>query len=144
MKNKKMDYFKLTIYTDGGARGNPGPAGLGVVMYAGGEIVKRHSRYLGKATNNQAEYRAVIDALEHAREMGAKEIDLVMDSELVVKQLNREYRVKDKDLGQLFVQVWNLTLGFSKFTVRHVRREQNKEADKMVNEAIDRGIRAER
>ena len=136
-------YQKLTIYTDGGARGNPGPAGLGVAMYADGKIVKRHSRYLGKATNNQAEYRAVIDALEHAREMGAKEIDLVMDSELVVKQLNREYRVKDKDLAQLFVQVWNLTLGFSKFTVRHVRREQNKEADKLVNEAIDRGIRAE-
>jgi ribonuclease HI len=110
-------------------------------MYADGEIVKRHSRYLGKATNNQAEYRGVIDALEHAREMGAKEIDLVMDSELVVKQLNREYRVKDKDLAQLFVQVWNLTLGFSRFTVRHVRREQNKEADKLVNEAIDRGIR---
>jgi len=137
-------YQKLTIYTDGGARGNPGPAGLGVVMYADGKIVKRHSRYLGKATNNQAEYRAVIDALEHAREMGAKEIELVMDSELVVKQLNREYRVKDKDLAQLFVQVWNLTLGFSKFTVRHVRREQNKEADKLVNEAIDRGIRVER
>ena len=136
-----MDYRKLTIYTDGGARGNPGPAGLGVVMYADGKIIKRHSRYLGKTTNNQAEYRAVIDALQHAQEMGAKEIDLVMDSELIVKQLNREYRVKDKELGQLFVQVWNLTLGFSKFTVRHVRREHNKEADKMVNEAIDRGIR---
>ena len=113
-------------------------------MYADGEIVKRHSRYLGEATNNQAEYRGVIDALEHAREMGAKEIDLVMDSELVVKQLNREYRVKDKELAQLFVRVWNLSLGFSRFTARHVPREQNKEADKLVNEAIDRGIRAGR
>jgi ribonuclease HI len=132
-----MTYNKLQIFTDGGARGNPGPAGIGVVIWSGNELVGRHKKYIGEATNNQAEYKAVILALEEAKKIGAEELEFFLDSELVVKQLNREYKVKDKDLAPLFVQVWNLSLGFKKTTFQHVPREKNKEADKLVNEAID-------
>jgi len=132
-----MTYDKLQIFTDGGARGNPGPAGIGVVIWSGNELVGRHKSYIGEATNNQAEYKAVILALEEVKKLDAEELEFFLDSELVVKQLNREYKVKDKDLAPLFVQVWNLSLGFKKTTFRHVPREKNKEADKLVNEAID-------
>lgn len=134
-----MKYPKLQIFTDGGARGNPGPAGIGVVIWSGNELVGRHKKYIGEATNNQAEYRAVILALEEAGKLGAAELEFFLDSELVVKQINREYKVKDKDLASLFVQVWNLSLGFKKVIFKHVPREKNKEADKLVNEAIDLG-----
>lgn len=134
-----MSYRKLQIFTDGGARGNPGPAGVGVVIWSGNELVGRHNAYIGEATNNQAEYKAVILALEEVKKIGAEELEFFLDSELVVKQLNREYKVKDKDLAPLFVQVWNLSLGFKKATFQHVPREKNKEADKLVNEAIDLG-----
>jgi ribonuclease HI len=127
---------KLIIYTDGGARGNPGPAGIGVVIKKGDET-HRFKRYIGEATNNQAEYRAVILALEKAKDLGGEELEFYLDSELVVKQLNREYRVKDADLAPLFVEIHNRSLAFKKITWRHVRRELNKEADKLVNEAID-------
>lgn len=127
---------KATIYTDGGARGNPGPAGIGVFIKIGDQT-HRHKRYIGEATNNQAEYRALILGLEKAAELGVKEVDCRLDSELVVKQMNREYKVKDKDLAQLFVKVYNLIQGFKKVTFTHVYREQNKEADQLVNEAID-------
>lgn len=132
-----MSYNKLQIHTDGGARGNPGPAGIGVVIWDGNNLVGRHNAYIGEATNNQAEYKAVILALQEARKLGAEELEFFLDSELVVKQLNREYKVKDKDLAPLFVQVWNLSLGFKKVTFEHVPREKNKEADKLVNEAIN-------
>jgi ribonuclease HI len=130
---------KLIIHTDGGARGNPGPAGLGVyITDPEGEVLMEHSRYLGEMTNNQAEYTAVIDALEHAHELGADEVDLFLDSELVVRQLSGEYRVKDQELAKLFIRVWNLKTGLKKVRFTHVRRERNKEADRLVNEAIDR------
>ena len=132
-----MAYNKLQIYTDGGARGNPGPAGIGAVIWSGNELVGQHKKYIGKATNNQAEYKAVILALEEAKKLDPVELDFFLDSELVVKQLNREYKVKDKDLAPLFVRVWNLSMGFKKVTFTHVPREKNKEADKLVNEAID-------
>lgn len=92
---------KLIIHTDGGARGNPGPAGIGVVIKKG---VETHGfkKYIGETTNNQAEYRAVILALEKAKELGGEDLEFYLDSELVVKQLNREYRVKDADLAPLF------------------------------------------
>jgi len=127
---------KAILHTDGGARGNPGPAGIGAVL----EIEdKKHNykKYIGEATNNQAEYKALILGLEKAHELGVEEVDCLLDSELVVKQLKREYRVKDKDLGVLFVQTFNLSQKFKKITFKHVFREQNKEADKLVNEAID-------
>ena len=132
---------KLIIHTDGGARGNPGPAGLGVyITDPDGNVVMEHSRYLGEKTNNQAEYLAVVDALEHATQLGADEVDLFLDSELVVKQLHGEYRVKNKGLAPLFVRVWNLSTGFKKVRYTHVRRERNKDADRLVNEAIDRHV----
>lgn len=136
-----MAYKKLTIFTDGGARGNPGPAGIGVVIKDKAKVIKNISEYIGEATNNQAEYTALIRGLEEAKKIGAQEVEVVMDSELVVKQTKREYKVKDKNLGTLFVKVWNLLQGFSNYKIRHVKRAYNKKADELVNNAIDkRGI----
>lgn len=132
---------KLIIYTDGGARGNPGPAGIGVfIADRDGRVLARHKRYLGPATNNQAEYWAVIDALEEAKKLGAEELEFRLDSELVVRQLNGQYRVRDADLAPLFLRVHNSKIGFKVVSFSHIRREQNKEADRLVNEAIDEGI----
>lgn len=131
-------YMHLRIFTDGGARGNPGPAGIGVVIQdASGKEIEAFGEYLGETTNNQAEYRAMIAALTRARAMGATEVSAFADSELLVKQLHRIYRVKNAGLAPLFVQVWNLAQQFTKCTFQHVRREQNKGADAMVNMAID-------
>lgn len=133
-----MNCEELIIFTDGGARGNPGPAGIGAVLYnKKKEKVAEISKYLGVATNNQAEYKALIEALKKAKELGAKNIAAFLDSELVVKQLNREYKVKNKDLAPLFLEVYNLSLSFSKISFTHVYREDNKEADKLANKAMD-------
>lgn len=128
----------VTFFTDGGARGNPGPAASGAYSPELGEF----KRYLGVATNNQAEYTAIIIALEQAAAYQANHpelqtVKLFMDSELAVKQLRREYKVKNAELQKLFVRVWNLTTKFKQVTFTHVRREYNKEADRLVNEAID-------
>lgn len=132
---------KLTIYTDGGARGNPGPAGIGAVIYDENKnVLAEISEYLGVATNNQAEYKAVVAAIKKARELGAEELEFFLDSELVVKQLNREYKVKNKELAPLFVLVYNETLQFKKVVFKHIRRELNKEADRLANLAMDKGI----
>lgn len=128
--------MKATLHTDGGARGNPGPAGIGAVLEIGGKQ-NEFKRYIGETTNNQAEYQALVMGLERAKEHGATEIDCLLDSELVVKQLNREYRVKDKDLAKQFLKVWNLMAEFKKVTFKHIYRENNKIADRLVNEAID-------
>jgi len=129
---------KLKIYTDGGARGNPGPAGIGAIAYnTEEEVVFEISQYLGETTNNQAEYKALLKAIEKANAIGAQEVDFYLDSELIVKQLNREYRVKNKDLQPLFVQVYNLSLSFKKISFTHIPREKNKEADKLANQAMD-------
>jgi len=131
--------MKLFIYTDGGARGNPGPAGIGAVIYDENKnIIAEVSEYLGVATNNQAEYKAVIAALKKAKELGGTELVFYMDSELAVKQLNREYKVKNKDLAPLFLEVYNLSLSFKKISFSHIRREFNQAADKLANEAMDR------
>ena len=131
---------KLIIFSDGGARGNPGPAGIGAVLYnEDKKIVADISHYLGETTNNQAEYRALIADLKKARELGGQEIACYLDSELVVKQLNREYKVKNKDLAPLFLEVYNLSLGFQKISFIHIPREQNSVADRLANEAMDRG-----
>jgi ribonuclease HI len=131
---------KLIIYTDGGARGNPGPAGIGAVIYDEKQrVVVEISEYLGVATNNQAEYRALLAALKKAQSLEATELEFYLDSELVVKQLNREYKVKNKDLAPLFLTIHNLSLSFKKITYTHVPRERNKEADQLANEAMDRG-----
>lgn len=130
---------KLIIYTDGGARGNPGPAGIGAILFnEEKKIVAEISTYLGVATNNQAEYKALIAALKKAQELKAEELECYLDSELVVKQLKREYKVKNQDLAPLFLEIHNLSLSFKKITYTHIRRELNKEADKLANEAMDR------
>jgi ribonuclease HI len=136
---KKSNYDKLVIYTDGGARGNPGPAGIGAVAYdEQGNVVFEISEYIGETTNNQAEYKAAVRALEEAKKKKAKELYLYLDSELVVKQLNGEYKIKNKGLQPLFVKIYNACLDFKKVEFKHVRREKNKEADRLVNEAIDK------
>jgi len=133
-----MRYQKLTIYTDGGARGNPGPAGIGVVVYdPDKKIIKEIAEYIGETTNNQAEYKAVLRAMTEAKKLGAPELDFYLDSELVVKQLKREYKVKNKELAPLFMKIYNLTQQFKKVSFTHVMREQNTVADRLVNEAID-------
>ncbi len=130
----------LIIYTDGGARGNPGPAGIGAIAYdEQGREVFRLAKFLGLATNNQAEYQAVLAALQKAKQIGAQNLQIFMDSELVVKQLNREYKVKNKDLAPLFVKIYNLTFSFKNVKFSHIPREQNKQADKLANQAMDRG-----
>lgn len=131
---------KATIYTDGGARGNPGPAGIGVVLRCGNKQLT-FKKYIGEATNNQAEYQAVILGLEKAKELGAEEVDVFLDSELVQQQLNQKYKVKNQDLGVLFVKVWNLALSFKKIKYIHIYRTDNKLADKLVNEAIDEALK---
>ncbi len=129
---------KVVVYTDGGARGNPGPSGIGAVITdEAGLLLAEVSEYIGEATNNQAEYKAVVAALEKAKALGAVEVNLFADSELVVKQLNREYKVKHPDLAPLYIKVYNLSQAFKKITFTHVRREFNKEADALVNKAID-------
>ena len=130
------------IRTDGGARGNPGPAGIGVVIEDAdtGEVIEEHAKYLGRATNNQAEYKAVLLGLERCAELGAKEVDVLADSELLVKQANGEYRVKNVELARLFLQLRNLEQSFKHVRYRHVRREQNKAADALANKAMDQGM----
>lgn len=135
-----MSYKHLEIYTDGGARGNPGPAGIGAVIWDGNKLVGTYSKYIGEATNNQAEYQAAILGLEQAKQLRAEELDFYLDSELVVNQLNRNYKIKDKALGLLFVKAWNLMVGFKSVKFHHIPRERNKDADLLVNQAIDKAI----
>ena len=131
---------KIIIFSDGGARGNPGPAGIGAVLYdENKKIIAEISQYLGETTNNQAEYKALIAALKEAKRLKAEELACYLDSELVVKQLNREYKIKNKDLAPLFLEVYNLSLSFQKITFKHIPREQNSVADRLANEAMDRG-----
>lgn len=129
---------KLIIYTDGGARGNPGPAAIGVVV--GG---KKYGEAIGNTTNNVAEYKAVIFALKKAKALLGKkktketEVLVNLDSELIFKQVIGEYKVLDADMQPLFIEVWNLRQDFKKVEFKHIPREQNKEADRMVNKALD-------
>ncbi len=126
------------IYSDGGARGNPGPAAIGaVILSLDGEVIKEISKTIGETTNNQAEYQAIIAGLEVAKDLGAEAVECFLDSELVVKQLKREYKVKNQDLAPLFLKVHNLSVQFKKISYTHVPREKNKEADRLVNEALD-------
>ena len=125
---------------DGGARGNPGPAGVGVVVTdEHGTVLDRANDYIGVATNNIAEYRALLLGLERARQLGAREVEVVNDSQLVARQLTGQYRVKSADLRPLFEQAREALGEFERWTVRSVPREQNELADELVNEAIDAG-----
>ncbi|MCC7356664.1 MAG: ribonuclease HI family protein [Candidatus Doudnabacteria bacterium] len=128
----------VVLNTDGGARGNPGPAGTGVVIKdESGAILYAVGEYIGEATNNVAEYKALIRALEQAHKLGATEVRVNMDSELIVKQMLGQYKIKEPTLQQLAGEVIKLRNNFEKVSFTHVRRELNKEADLLVNEAID-------
>lgn len=130
--------MELTIYVDGGARGNPGPAGAGVVILtATGEPVHEAAYFLGSQTNNFAEYVALIRALERAARTGPKSITIHSDSELLVRQITGDYQVKAANLRPLFEQVQVLLLKVPRWQIRHVRREQNRRADELANLAMD-------
>jgi ribonuclease HI len=128
----------VVVYVDGGARGNPGPAAAAaVVTTADGEELAERSAYVGEATNNVAEYRALLLGLELARELGAREVDVVNDSELVSRQIGGEYRVKHAGLKPLYLEAIAALRGFDRWSVRSVPREGNERADRLVNEALD-------
>ncbi len=128
---------KVIIFADGGSRGNPGPAGAGAVLISSGQTIARLSKFLGVATNNIAEYNALILGLEKAQKLGFKQAEVRMDSELVVRQMNGQYRVKNSGLLPLFHKASQLVSAFSSFCIVHVRREFNSEADGLANEAMD-------
>jgi ribonuclease HI len=133
------DLAILTIHTDGGARGNPGPAAFAYVIQRDGVAAIEHAEAMGEATNNQAEYTALVRALEHAARLGTEHRLLVhSDSELLVKQMNGEYRVKDQGLKPLYEQAKRLASRFDSVTIRHIPRSQNVRADRLYNAALDR------
>jgi ribonuclease HI len=131
----------LLARTDGGSRGNPGPSGIGVVIEDAktGEVLEEHAKFLGHTTNNQAEYQAVILALSRAVALGAHEMEIVADSELLIKQAKGEYRVKNPDLQLRFREMKGLEAQLKRVHYRHVRRELNKAADALANKAMDAG-----
>lgn len=136
---------KIIIYTDGGARGNPGPAGVGIVFCnEKGQKIREYSQYLGEnITNNEAEYRAVIIALKKFKAIFGKklakksDIEIRSDSEFLIKQLKGEYKILDKKIQPLFLEVWNLRLDFERVKFKKIPREKNKEADSLVNKVLD-------
>jgi ribonuclease HI len=141
---------KIIIYTDGGSRGNPGPAGIGGVILitdSNEQVIKKNefSEYIGDSrTNNEAEYEALIYALDQAKKVVGKKdakqslVECFLDSELVVKQLNHEYKLRDERIQKYFITIWNLMLDYGEVKFIHVRREQNKEADALVNKILDK------
>jgi ribonuclease HI len=129
---------KVVVHVDGGARGNPGPAAVAAVAAdAEGQPLAERNEYIGETTNNVAEYRAVLLALELARELGADEVEVVNDSELIARQIGGEYRVKQEHLKPLHRKVMEELRGFDRWAVRNVRREHNARADELVNAALD-------
>ncbi|HVL13772.1 MAG TPA: ribonuclease HI family protein [Gemmata sp.] len=126
-----------TMHIDGAARGNPGPAAYAVVLQRPGLPVVEEAQPIGKATNNVAEYTALVEGLQLAAELGVKQLAVFSDSELMVKQMKGEYRVKHEDLRPLYEEAKQLAAGFERLTITHVRREQNKRADEIGNEALD-------
>jgi len=128
---------RAVLRTDGGSRGNPGPAGAGFVIEVDGEIVCRGGKFIQSATNNVAEYEAFVWGLENVAALGHSDVQVFADSELLVKQINGQYRVKNEGLKPLFVKALGELRRFSAFKVTHVRREMNEAADAMANEAMD-------
>ena len=131
--------MKARLYTDGGSRGNPGPAAYGFVLETDdGTVLEARGEAFGVATNNVAEYRALVAGLERAVEAGVRELEVVSDSELLVKQMRGEYKVKNRALQELFLQASRLARDIHRVTYTAVRRETNELADSLVNEALDR------
>jgi ribonuclease HI len=136
-----MALHKVVVHVDGGARGNPGPAAVGAVASSpDGAALLEKGVYIGEATNNVAEYRAVLLGLELARELGAREVEVVNDSELVARQIGGQYKVKHAGLKPLFLDTMRALREFDAWTVRNVRRESNERADELVNEALDEAL----
>lgn len=134
-----MPAGRSVVYSDGASRGNPGPAAIGAVVYDdSGRELHTVSLRIGRATNNEAEYRAAIAALEAALALGLRDVELRMDSELIVRQLDSRYKVRNPALRRLFGRVKDLQWRFASFQVKHVRREENRRADQLANEALDR------
>jgi ribonuclease HI len=128
----------LQVASDGAARGNPGPAGAGAVLFDDrGQVVERLGKFLGKQTNNVAEYQGLILGLRRAHELGAEELEVIADSELIIRQLTGVYRVKSPVLRELHAEAMALLKSFRKVKLRHIPREENVEADEMSNRAID-------
>ena len=128
----------LTVNVDGGARGNPGPAAIGVVLRdAEGQVVEEAGETIGEATNNVAEYRALLRGIELAKAHGAGDLELIGDSELVVRQVEGRYKVKNAGMKELHAEVVRALRGLDSWSIRHVRRAENADADRLVNEALD-------
>ena len=140
----KKDIEKIVIYIDGGSRGNPGPAAFGILISDSQKnILKKYSQCIGEATNNEAEYQALIFALKKTKSLFGKEkikkvcIELMSDSELLVKQMKGEYKVLNPKIQALFLKAWNLKIDFRKLKFFLIPREENQEADRLVNEVLD-------
>ncbi|OGC04916.1 hypothetical protein A2276_03055 [candidate division WOR-1 bacterium RIFOXYA12_FULL_43_27] len=133
---------KIQVFIDGAARGNPGPAGIGIAVLDHDKIIKEFADYIGETTNNVAEYTALLRGLEETLLLGYKEADFFSDSELLVKQLKGEYRVKDEKLKPLFMNAQMLAKRFKHFSITHIRREKNKLADELANLGIDKKTKA--
>ena len=130
--------MKLVVHVDGGSRGNPGPAAVGAVISTpDGNVIDEVAETIGVATNNVAEYRAVLLGVERARSLGASEVEIVNDSQLIERQLNGQYKVKHADMRPLFLDATAALRGFERWSIRSVPREQNAEADRLVNAALD-------
>lgn len=133
---------QITIYTDGGAKDNPGPAAIGVVIYKDGEKVKEYSEFIGEATNNEAEYKALIFALQKVKSLFGKDeikeckLKANTDSELMAEQLNSNYKVEHEKIQPLFLKAWNLRLDYGQFEIESIPREENQEADKLVKDSL--------
>jgi len=131
---------KIVMFTDGGSRGNPGPAGIGIYVET---LNKKYGECIGETTNNVAEYSALIYGLKKLKQLLGKdkakqyEIECNLDSELIVKQMNHEYKIKDENVQKNFIEIWNLMLDFKNVIFKHIPREKNKVADSLVNQALD-------
>lgn len=141
----RQTLHKLIVYTDGGSKGNPGPAGIGVVITNGrGQTIKKYSQDIGERTNNEAEYEAVIFALQKIRHLFGKqktrdlELEIRMDSELVARHLAGKYKIIEEKLFPLFIKIWNLKMDFGNISFTEIPREKNREADRLANEAMDK------
>jgi len=139
-----MKKEKIIVYADGGSRGNPGPAGVGVfITNAQDQLIKKYSQAIGEKTNNEAEYEAVIFALQKIKHLFGKqktrdlEIEIRVDSELVARQLAGKYKIMEEKLFPLFIKIWNLKMDFGHISFIEIPREKNKEADRLANEAMD-------
>jgi len=141
----KKDIKKIVIYTDGGSRGNPGPSAFGILIFDDQKnILKKYSQYIGEATNNEAEYQALIFALKKTKALFGKEqikktpVEIMSDSELLVKQMKGEYKILNPRIQPLFLKAWNLKIDFGKLRFFLIPREKNREADRLVNETLSK------